>query len=124
MVDHVQVLMDMKDETVSAKYLAPIVKMSESVIVKYAKEESSVHVTLSGEDQTAAVLFENESSEELLKSGEELEERFVRGDSSRNSEGSGLGLSIAGSLTELMGGTFAVTTEGSMFRAELKFPLL
>lgn len=38
MVDHVQVLMDMKDETVSAKYLAPIVKMSESVIVKYAKE--------------------------------------------------------------------------------------
>ena len=38
MVDHVQVLMDMKDETVSAKYLAPIVKMSESVIVKYAKD--------------------------------------------------------------------------------------
>ena len=95
-----------------------------SNIVKYAKEDSSVRITLSGEDKTASVLFENESSEELLKSGEELEERFVRGDSSRNSEGSGLGLSIAGSLTELMGGTFAVTTEGSLFRAEVKFPML
>ena len=95
-----------------------------SNIVKYAKEDSSVRITLSGEDKTASVLFENESSEELLKSGEELEERFVRGDSSRNSEGSGLGLSIAGSLTELMGGTFAVTTEGTMFRAEVKFPML
>ena len=95
-----------------------------SNIVKYAKEDSSVRIILSGEDKTASVLFENESSEELLKSGEELEERFVRGDSSRNSEGSGLGLSIAGSLTELMGGTFAVTTEGTMFRAEVKFPML
>lgn len=93
-------------------------------IVKYARAGSAVRITLSGEGGTASVLFENESSEELLKSGEELEERFVRGDSSRNSEGSGLGLSIAGSLTELMGGAFAVTTQGNLFSAQLKFPLL
>ena len=93
-------------------------------IVKYARAGSTVRITLSGEDGTASALFENESSEELLKSGEELEERFVRGDSSRSSEGSGLGLSIAGSLTELMGGTFAVTTRGNQFLAQLKFPLL
>ena len=95
-----------------------------SNITKYAKKDSLVRITLSGSEDTASAVFENESSDEIVKSGEELEERFVRGDSSRNSEGSGLGLSIAGSLTELMGGTFAVTTEGSMFRAELKFPLL
>ena len=55
--------------------------------------------------------------------GEELEERFVRGDGSRSTEGSGLGLSIAGSLTQLMGGSFQVTTEGLVFRAQLQFPL-
>ena len=93
-------------------------------IVKYARAGSAVRITLSGEDGTASALFENESSEELLKSGEELEERFVRGDSSRSSEGSGLGLSIAGSLTELMGGTFAVTTRGNQFLAQLKFPMI
>ncbi len=95
-----------------------------SNIVKYAKKDSIVRITLSGEEGFAEAVFENESSEELLKSGEELEERFVRGDSSRNSEGSGLGLSIAGSLTELMGGTFSVTTQGDRFCARLQFPLL
>ena len=95
-----------------------------SNIVKYAKKDSIVRITLSGEEGIAEAVFENESSEELLKSGEELEERFVRGDSSRNSEGSGLGLSIAGSLTELMGGTFSVTTQGDRFCARLQFPLL
>ena len=94
-----------------------------SNIVKYAKENSQVKIALRSEDGTALAVFENESSEELLKSGEELEERFVRGDGSRSTEGSGLGLSIAGSLTQLMGGSFQVTTEGLVFRAQLQFPL-
>ena len=82
-----------------------------------------VRVSLSCGDGHAEASFENESAEELKKSGEELEERFVRGDLSRNSEGSGLGLSIAGSLTELMGGKFRVTTSPHLFRAVLRFPL-
>ena len=49
-------------------------------------------------------------------------ERFVRGDSSRSTEGSGLGLSIARSLTELMGGQMRLTLDGDLFKAELIFP--
>ena len=94
-----------------------------SNISKYARSGSVVRVSLSCGDGHAEASFENESAEELKKSGEELEERFVRGDLSRNSEGSGLGLSIAGSLTELMGGKFSVTTSPHLFRAVLRFPL-
>ena len=94
-----------------------------SNIAKYARNGSAVRVALSGAEGCAEVSFENESAEELRKSGEELEERFVRGDLSRNSEGSGLGLSIAGSLTKLMGGTFRVDTGPHTFRAVLRFPL-
>ena len=53
--------------------------------------------------------------------GEELTERFVRGDSSRNTEGSGLGLSIAQSLTELQGGRLMITTDGDLFKAMISF---
>jgi signal transduction histidine kinase len=58
----------------------------------------------------------------LHMSGEELQERFVRGDSSRNTEGSGLGLSIARSLTELMNGTFGLLIDGDFFKVTLTFP--
>jgi signal transduction histidine kinase len=59
----------------------------------------------------------NISKEELGISGDELMERFVRGDRSRNTEGSGLGLSIAKSLMELMGGDLAIHVDGDMFKA-------
>ena len=55
---------------------------------------------------------------------EELMERFVRGDSARTSEGSGLGLSIARSLTELQGGSFAITIDCDLFKAELRFRIV
>ena len=51
----------------------------------------------------------------------ELTERFIRGDESRTSEGSGLGLSIAKSLTELMGGTFAIYSDNDLFKVEIVF---
>ena len=54
-------------------------------------------------------------------SADELMERFVRGDASRNTEGSGLGLSIARSLTELNGGTLELTVDGDLFKATLIF---
>ena len=59
----------------------------------------------------------------LTVSGEELTERFVRGDTSRSTEGSGLGLSIAASLTELQHGTFRVHVDGDLFKATLTIPL-
>ena len=54
---------------------------------------------------------------------ETLTERFVRGDTSRNTEGSGLGLSIANSLTEIMGGTFSISIDGDLFKVVVSFPL-
>jgi len=88
---------------------------------KYARENSPLRVTLTAEDGQVRMSFVNQPQETLAKSGDELVERFTRGDLSRSSEGSGLGLSIAKNLTELMGGTFCVTTEPDEFRAELGF---
>ena len=69
------------------------------------------------------ITFRNISRYQLNISSEELMERFVRGDSSRNTEGSGLGISIAKSLTELMNGTFELTVDGDLFKVILTFPL-
>lgn len=95
-----------------------------SNIVKYALPGSEVKIRLERQDGRAVVSFENESRDVLEKSGEELEERFVRGDLSRSSreEGSGLGLSIAKNLTELMEGSFEVVTSEHTFVAKMSFP--
>lgn len=95
-----------------------------SNVAKYAMPGTEVRICLAREDGNAVCTIENESRSELSKSGEELEERFVRGDLSRssNEEGSGLGLSIAKNLTELMGGTFSVVTAGHTFTAKTSFP--
>ena len=69
----------------------------------------------------AVVTFRNISSQQLNISGEELMERFVRGDASRNTEGSGLGLSIARSLVQLQGGSLEMTVDGDLFKVTLKF---
>lgn len=92
-------------------------------IAKYALPDSTVKILIREEDGKAVCSFENRSRELLSKSAQELEERFVRGDESRNSEGSGLGLSIARSLTELMGGEFQVETTAEDFRASVIFPI-
>ena len=55
-------------------------------------------------------------------SEEELMERFTRGDASRNTEGSGLGLSIAKSLTEMQGGVFELYLDGDLFKVDIRFP--
>ena len=67
------------------------------------------------------ITFRNTSRYPLNISSEELMERFVRGDSSRNTEGHGLGLSIAKSLTELMHGNLAVQMDGDLFKVILSF---
>jgi len=93
-------------------------------ICKYAQPGTRVYLTLNVADGRAITTFKNTSSAELNISADELVERFVRGDSSRNTEGNGLGLSIAKSLTELQGGDFNITIDGDLFKVTLSFPVI
>lgn len=91
--------------------------------VKYAMPGTRVYLDLSTENGYATLLFRNISKEELNIPATDLLERFVRGDRSRHTEGSGLGLSIAQSLTELMGGELALEIDGDLFKVTVRFPL-
>ena len=92
-----------------------------SNILKYALPGTRVYLELKEDENGPAVIFRNTSRSEIVQSPEELTERFVRGDASRSSEGSGLGLSIARSLAELQGGSLAVTVDGDLFKVTLGF---
>ena len=92
-----------------------------SNILKYALPGTRVYLELKEGESGPAVIFRNTSRSEIVQSPEELTERFVRGDASRSSEGSGLGLSIARSLAELQGGSLAVTVDGDLFKVTLGF---
>lgn len=74
--------------------------------------------------RSVCIIFRNISKYALNIDSEELMERFVRGDSSRNTEGSGLGLSIAKSLTELMQGSFELVVDGDLFKVLVSFPAM
>ena len=89
---------------------------------KYALAGTRVYLTTEAKDGEVLIAFRNVSREPLNISAEELMERFVRGDASRNTEGSGLGLSIAKSLTELNRGALELTVDGDLFKATLVFP--
>ena len=93
-----------------------------SNICKYAQNGTRVYLTLEKTGGEAVVTFKNTSRAALNIPAEELMERFVRGDSSRSTEGNGLGLSIAQSLTELQGGKMALAIDGDLFKAILRFP--
>lgn len=93
-----------------------------SNINKYALPGTRVYLTCEGTERQVIITFRNISATPLNISSEELMERFVRGDASRNTEGSGLGLSIARSLTQLQHGQFDLTIDGDLFKAALTFP--
>ena len=93
-------------------------------ICKYSLTGSRVYLTLERNYDMAQFVFKNTSKEVLDISEEELMERFVRGDSSRNTEGNGLGLSIAKSLAQLQNGWLRIETDGDLFKAILTFPLV
>ena len=92
-------------------------------ICKYAQPSTRVYINVDKNGQELNIIFKNISSSQLNISSEELMERFVRGDSSRNTEGSGLGLSIAKSLTELMNGRLELCVDGDLFKVTLVFPV-
>ena len=92
-------------------------------IIKYAQPGTRAYFDLAEAENNAVLTIRNISREPLNMSAESLMERFVRGDSSRNSEGNGLGLSIAKSLTELCGGTFDLQLDGDLYKVTLTIPL-
>ena len=88
---------------------------------KYAMEHTRVYTDLERKDDKVYFTIKNISANPLNVQGEELTERFVRGDVSRTTEGSGLGLSIAQSLTKLQGGTFEILIDGDLFKVRVGF---
>lgn len=92
-------------------------------IYKYAQPGTRVYLNVENEDKKVRIIFRNMSEYPLNINGEELMERFVRGDKSRHKEGNGLGLSIAMSLAQLQGGSLKIITDGDLFKAVLEFPM-
>ena len=90
--------------------------------VKYALPGTRLYIDIVELESSVVISFKNISREELNVSAEDLMERFVRGDASRNTEGSGLGLNIAKSLMELQGGTLQLLVDGDLFKVTLIFP--
>ena len=90
-------------------------------ICKYAQKGSRVYVNLETTEKNVTITFRNISDYPLNISGEELLERFVRGDRSRNTEGHGLGLSIAQSLMKLIDGDMNIVVDGDLFKVVLTF---
>lgn len=92
-------------------------------IYKYAMEGTRVYADLSKDEEKVTFTLKNVSAAPLNISAEELMERFTRGDSSRTTEGSGLGLSIAKDLTRLQNGEFEIQLDGDLFKVIISFPV-
>ena len=88
-------------------------------IIKYAMPDTRVYVSVESRDGEVGIELKNISGYELNIPAESLTERFVRGDSARNSEGSGLGLAIARSFVELQGGKMEIEIDGDLFKVYL-----
>ena len=94
-------------------------------VAKYALEKTRVYVDIAYVEEKVVFSIKNVSEHSLARENSnagDLTERFIRGDSSRTTEGSGLGLSIAKSLTVLMGGVFDIKVDGDLFKASITFP--
>ena len=93
-------------------------------VAKYAMEHTRVYVEISSTEEQVSFSIKNVSERTLAAENSlagDLTERFTRGDASRTTEGSGLGLSIAKNLTQLMGGRFDISVDGDLFKATLTF---
>ena len=90
---------------------------------KYSMERTRIYADVSEDGENAVFVIKNISAVKLNISPEELTERFVRGDASRTTDGSGLGLSIARSLAKLQGGSLKIEIDGDLYKANVIFPL-
>lgn len=124
--NHLQAVIDMPEDGMKiradGRHLWRVLDNLMNNISKYAMPGSRVYLSVVPSGARTALTLRNISKEQLnVSDSSELLERFVRGDSSRTTEGSGLGLSIAKSLTELMGGTFELAVDGDLFKVTLTF---
>ena len=103
------------------RYMYRIIENLFSNISKYSMGNTRVYIKLTNSANQIKLEIKNVSKDKLNISADELMQRFVRGDKSRYTEGSGLGLSIAKSLTELQGGIFDIEIDGDLFKAILKW---
>ena len=104
-----------------SRYMYRIIENLFSNISKYAMNNTRVYITLEKNKNNIVLSMKNISNQKLNISADELKQRFVRGDKSRYTEGSGLGLSIAENLTELQGGTFDIQIDGDLFKVTLNW---
>ena len=104
-----------------SRYLYRVLENMYSNIAKYALEGTRVYIDIVDEDNKIYIKLKNVSKQKLNISADELMQRFVRGEASRNTEGSGLGLSIARSLTELQKGKFNIYLDGDLFKVTIEF---
>ena len=93
-------------------------------ITKYAMPHTRVYIEMTVQENSVHISMKNVSATELDFDVDEITDRFVRGDSSRNTEGSGLGLAIAKSFVELQHGTLKISTEADLFKADIILPKL
>ena len=103
------------------RYMFRIMENLFSNISKYAQENSRVYIDVKKTNKKVNISIKNISKDRLNISSDELMQRFVRGDKSRYTEGSGLGLSIAKSLTELQKGTFDIVIDGDLFKVVMEW---
>lgn len=106
------------------RYMYRVIENLFSNISKYAQEKSRVYIDVKRKGTKVKIDIKNISKERLNISSDELMQRFVRGDKSRTTEGSGLGLSISRSLTELQKGSFNIQIDGDLFKVELEFEII
>ena len=106
-----------------SRYLWRVIENLYGNVAKYAMPGSRVYVDVIRREGSVVFIMKNMSEQTLNISPDELTERFVRGDVSRTTEGSGLGLSIAKDLTTLQGGKFELIIDGDLFKAQITFPI-
>ena len=120
-----QEVMALPEESViinaDGRYLYRVLENIYSNVAKYAMENTRVYLDVVAHKKSVTIQMKNISQDKLNISADELMQRFVRGEASRNTEGSGLGLSIASSLTELQGGKFDIYLDGDLFKVTIEF---
>ena len=112
-----------KDVYINAdsRYMYRVLENMYSNISKYAMEGTRVYTDIFEKNEKISIQIKNVSKQKLNITTDELMQRFVRGEASRNTEGSGLGLSIARSLTELQQGSFNIYLDGDLFKVIIEF---
>lgn len=105
------------------RHTARILQNLLSNAAKYSETNTRVYIDICKDDEYGIITIKNISKAPLNLTSEQLMQRFVRGDTARTTEGSGLGLSIVQSLAEIQGGKFSIEIDGDLFKATVKLPL-